>query len=86
MPLARQERVEGVSRFGRDWSQSVAIWRTDGRDSVAIGRFRRVDWSVSARRLVTDTQDKAQTQKKARFPLGIGPRAIARRRALLTFG
>ena len=87
MPLASQERVEGASRFGRNWSRfgrdssrkrdSILIRSRFGRDSVAIrSRFGRTDAD-------TDTEDKAQNTKKARFLEGIGLHTIARRRAIL---
>ena len=40
MPLASQERVEGVSRFGRNRSRFCRNRSRFGRDSVAIGRNR----------------------------------------------
>ena len=63
MPLASQERVEGVSRLGRDLScwaipigrDSVAI----GRDWVAIGRFGR-DWVAIRSQSVAIGRDRSR--------------------------
>ena len=53
MPLASQERVEGVSRLGRD----LSCWAIPiGRDSVAIGR----DWVAIRSQSVAIGRDRSR--------------------------
>ena len=81
MPLARQKRVEGVSRLGRD---SVAIGSRLGRvgaENVAKSRPDFLDWVADAS---GDAEDKTQKSPISNN-WGIGRAPAARCRAFLCF-